>query len=95
MIGELEPMQYFPYGDKEVSYLKERDKQLGRVIDEIGPIRRQVILDPFEALVNSIISQQISKKAAATVSRRMYELLIRQSVPVRYGAGLASIQTAA
>lgn len=92
-MGELEPMKYFPYGDKEVSYLKERDKQLGRVIDEIGPIRRQVILDPFEALVNSIISQQISKKAAATVSRRMYELLDQAISPRSvWRAGLASIQ---
>ncbi|NLK07168.1 MAG: DNA-3-methyladenine glycosylase 2 family protein [Firmicutes bacterium] len=38
-------------------------------------IHRPITPDPFEELINSIISQQISKKAAATVSGRVYDLL--------------------
>jgi len=68
-------MDIFQYGEKEVAYLKKKDKKLGLAIDRIGPIRRQVIPDLFEALVNSILSQQISSKAAATVWNRMLECL--------------------
>ncbi|NLP44170.1 MAG: DNA-3-methyladenine glycosylase 2 family protein [Peptococcaceae bacterium] len=66
-------MEIFEYGEKEVAYLKKKDKKLGLAIERIGPIRRRVIPDLFEALVNSILSQQISSKAAATVWNRMLE----------------------
>ena len=36
-------MCIFQYGQKEIDYLKKRDKVLGRAIDEIGIIRRPVI----------------------------------------------------
>jgi len=61
----------FTYGDVEIQYLKGRDKALGRAIDAIGPIRREVTPDLFSALVNSIVGQQISAKAHATVWERM------------------------
>ena len=61
----------FLYGDKEVAYLKEKDKALGRAIDKIGPIEREVIPDLFEALVSFILGQQISAKAWRTVRERM------------------------
>ncbi|MFA6335127.1 MAG: DNA-3-methyladenine glycosylase [Bacteroidales bacterium] len=68
-------MEYFNYGDKEISYLKQKDKKLGEVIDILGLLKKPVTPDLFVALVESIISQQISSKAAVTVIRRVYELL--------------------
>ncbi|WP_321508607.1 DNA-3-methyladenine glycosylase [uncultured Methanoregula sp.] len=63
----------FQYGDAEIRYLKKRDKILGLAIDRIGMIEREVTPDPFTALVSSIVAQQISAKAAATVWDRMQE----------------------
>lgn len=68
-------MQIFEYGQKEIEYLKAKDKKLGKAIDEIGMIQREIIPDPFTALISSVISQQISKKAAETVWNRFYKLL--------------------
>jgi DNA-3-methyladenine glycosylase II len=33
---------YFNYGEKEIEYLKRRDKKLGAAIDAIGHINREV-----------------------------------------------------
>ena len=68
-------MQIFEYGQKELDYLKRRDKKLGEAIDKIGMIKREIIPDPFKALISSIVSQQISKKAAETVQHRLNTLL--------------------
>ena len=68
-------MPIFEYGAKEINHLKQCDKLLGVAIDQIGLIRREVIPDPFAALVSSIISQQISKQAAETIRGRLYRLL--------------------
>ena len=65
---------YFDYGEKEMNYLRKKDKKLGAVIDRVGIIEREVNPDLFAALVESIVSQQISTKAAATVRGRLYEL---------------------
>lgn len=66
---------WFQYGDEEIQYLKGKDKKLGAAIERIGMIQRQVIPDPFAALISSIVSQQISKKAANTVWNRLNEAL--------------------
>lgn len=65
--------EYFNYGDKEIEYLKGRDKRLGEVIDRIGPIRRRVVPDLFAALVHSIVGQQISTKAQESIWRKIVE----------------------
>ena len=67
-------MQYYKYGKKETDYLKERDYKLGKEIDRIGIIKREVNPDIFASLIESIISQQISSKAAFTVNNRLIEL---------------------
>ena len=54
----------FKYGKKEMEYLKSRDRRLGEVIDQIGRIRWTVEPDLFSAIVQNIVSQQISGKAA-------------------------------
>lgn len=68
-------MPIFPYGPKEIEYLKRRDEKLGALIDAIGMIEREVILDPFAALIFSVVGQQISNKAALTVRQRLSDLL--------------------
>jgi 3-methyladenine DNA glycosylase/8-oxoguanine DNA glycosylase len=68
-------MQIFEYGQKEIDYLKSKDKKLGAAIDRIGMIQRRLTPDPFTALVSSVVGQQISSKAADTVWNRMNSLL--------------------
>lgn len=66
-------MEIFQYGQKEIEYLKKKDKRLAEAIDRIGMLERPVIPDLFSALVNSIVAQQISMKAADTVWGRLLE----------------------
>jgi DNA-3-methyladenine glycosylase II len=68
-------MHIFEYGQKEIEYLKQKDKKLGVAIDKIGMIKRKITPDPFTALVSSVVGQQISNKAAKTVLDRLYKLL--------------------
>ena len=62
---------YFQYGEKELSYLKSRDKRLAEVIDKVGRVKRRVIPDLFAALVHSIVGQQISTKAHETIWQKL------------------------
>lgn len=73
-------MQFFKYGYKEIEYLKCRDKKFGAAIDRIGMIQREITPDPFTALISSIVSQQISKKAAETIWNRL-SLLVGRITP--------------
>ena len=66
--------QFFEYGEKEIAWLKSRDSILGSAMGEIGHISRPVMPDLFEALIHSIVGQQISSKALATVWARIREL---------------------
>ncbi len=68
-------MAIFEYGRAEIEHLKSRDKKLGAAIDRIGMIEREVIPDPFTALVKIVIDQQISSKAAKTVQCRLEDLV--------------------
>jgi len=65
----------FKYGQEEMEYLKKRDKKLGAAIEKIGLIKRKITPDPFTAVISSVISQQISTKAAETVLNRLSKLL--------------------
>lgn len=86
-------MLFFEYGQKEIDYLRRRDKKLGTAIDQIGMMKREIIPDPFAALVSSVVSQQISKKAAATVWNRLYALLGSITPESITQANLAEIQS--
>ncbi len=66
-------LEIFRYGQRETDYLKSRDQYLAQAIDHIGVIERPVIPQLFPALVNSIVSQQVSMKAADTVWERMLQ----------------------
>jgi DNA-3-methyladenine glycosylase II len=73
-------MQFFEYGYTEIEHLKRRDKKLGEAIDRIGMLQREIKPDPFTALISSIVSQQISKKAAETVWNRL-SILVERITP--------------
>lgn len=68
-------MDYYRYGKKEIDFLKNKDPLLGAAIDKIGMIKRRVNPDLFSALISSVISQQISTKAADTVEKRLLALV--------------------
>ncbi|MDR2696322.1 MAG: DNA-3-methyladenine glycosylase 2 family protein [Deltaproteobacteria bacterium] len=67
-------MPIFPYGRRETAHLAKRDPALGWVIKQIGHIEREIEPDLVAALMRSVIAQQISTKAAATVYRRLREM---------------------
>lgn len=66
---------YFPYGDREIEYLKRKDKKLARIIDAVGHIEREIQPDLFTALVFSIVGQQISSKAHQSIWKKLNEEL--------------------
>lgn len=76
----------FEYGGAETAYLRARDPLLGAAIDSIGMLSRAVHPEPFSALVNSIVAQQISMKAADTVWERLSTLLGGAVTPETVGA---------
>ncbi len=67
-------MIYLEYGEKELDFLKRRSPELGVVIDRVGYLKREVIPNLFEALVMSIVSQQISGRAVETILARFVRL---------------------
>ena len=68
-------MEIFKYGEKEINHLKAACPKLAVVIDEAGILHRAVKPEPFAALVSSIVSQQISVKAADTIFERIENLV--------------------
>ncbi len=83
----------FQYGEKEISYLKEKDKRLGEIIDRVGMIEREVDPDLFSSVVHHIVGQQISTKAQATIWRRIRDSLGDVNAETILSAGAAGLQT--
>ncbi|WP_317964571.1 DNA-3-methyladenine glycosylase 2 family protein [Paenibacillus sp. CCS19] len=65
--------KWYDYGQRETDYLKQADAALGRAIERLGKLEREVIPDLFTALMNAIVGQLISVKAANTVWNRMLD----------------------
>lgn len=84
---------YFKYGEKEIEYLKSKDKKLARVIDQIGHPNRVVNHDIFSSIVNSIVGQQISTKAHQTIWNRMVNELGEINADILINAGKDKIQS--
>ena len=65
-----------------VAYLKSRCADLGRLIEDSGPLKLKVARDSdlFDALSAAIIYQQLSGKAAATIHGR-FKALFQGGVP--------------
>jgi len=85
---------------KAVAHLKSADPKLGELIDRAGPfsLRIDSSVTPFEALLESILYQQLHGKAAATIHRRVREyfggdptpkLLLETPDEILRGAGVS------
>lgn len=64
---------FVPCGEKELAFLKAKDKRLGAVIESLGVLKRPTFDDVFAAVVHHIIGQQISMKAQDAVWARLLE----------------------
>ena len=84
---------YFEYGEKEIEYLKSKDRRLGEVIDRVGKIDRAVSDDLFSSVVNNIVGQQISTKAHVTIWNRMKADLGEINAETLLGAGAEKLQS--
>ena len=58
-----------------IAHLTAADPKLGKLIQRAGPFTMRISsgLSPFEALVESIVYQQLHGKAAATIHRRLLQ----------------------
>ena len=83
---------YFAYGERELSYLRQKDKRLGAVIDRIGQIDRAVDPNLFSSVVHHIIGQQISTKAQATIWQRIHDTLGSINAETILKAGVPALQ---
>jgi len=91
---------------KAVTHLRATDPVLAAVIDRVGPCRARVTTDGthFGAVVRSIVYQQLSGKAAATIHGRVLALfddgeptpgaVLKADVTVLRAAGLSGQKTA-
>ena len=84
---------YFEYCENEITYLRNKDKKLSEVIDQIGMIEREVDTDLFSAVVHHIIGQQISAKAQATIWQRMKETLGEVNAVTILSADISKLQS--
>lgn len=66
-----------------VAYLKKSDKTLGRLIERVGPITLtpNPKQNPYAALVESVVYQQLTGKAAATIFGRVKALYPKSKFP--------------
>lgn len=89
----MDDVKYFPYGEKELAYLRKKDKKLSAVINRVGHIERAVDDDLFSAVVHHIVGQQISAKAQATVWARVQNALGTVDAEHVLGYGEANLQS--
>jgi len=68
-------MSYFKYGNEALNHLCTCDDRMAKAINKIGFIKRETTPNLFVALIKSIVSQQISTKAAETVWGRLLKTL--------------------
>jgi len=59
-------------------HVRKRDKKLGKIIEQVGPclLKLEEMHSPFASLAEAIIYQQLSGKAAATISQRVKNLFL-------------------
>lgn len=63
-----------------IDHLRKRDRTMRRIITAHGPFALELKTDAFPVLVQSIISQQISTAAAASIRRRVDALRGRRKL---------------
>jgi O-6-methylguanine DNA methyltransferase len=66
-----------------VEHLRERDRRLAKFIEKVGPFRLRPaeLQSPFEALLESIVYQQLTGRAAATILARVLALFRPRRFP--------------
>ena len=66
-----------------VTHLRTRDRRLAKFIDRVGPLRLRPaqMQSPFEALLESIVYQQLTAKAASTILARVLALFRPRRYP--------------
>src|SRR5437868_14467878 len=66
-----------------VEHLRGRDRRLAKFIDQVGPFRLRPaeLQSPFEALLESIVYQQLTGRAAATILARVIGLCRPRRLP--------------
>ena len=84
---------YFEYGEKEIEYLKSKDKVLAGIIEKIGPIEREINPDLFSTVIHNIVGQQISSKALETVWGRIKSGLGEITPNAVFNAGVEKLQS--
>ena len=83
---------YFPYGETELTYLRQKDKQLCEVIDWVGHINRAVDADLVSSVIHHIIGQQISTKAQAAIWQRMWDTVGAVNAETILAVGIPKLQ---
>ncbi|PKL00830.1 MAG: DNA-3-methyladenine glycosylase 2 family protein [Tenericutes bacterium HGW-Tenericutes-1] len=68
-------MPIIEYNQDIMNYLIKRDPKLGAYIDQFGFVEVNRNPNIFETVVSSIISQQLSLKAASTIEKRFRDLI--------------------
>ena len=66
---------FFKYGESEINYLNNACPKLGEIINRMGFLERNIVPDLFISLISSVVSQQISGKAAETIWRKFITLI--------------------
>lgn len=66
--------------EKAIRFLK-KDPDLAKIISQVGKYELRVMKNPYKSLVEAIITQQLSGKAADSISRRFRELFVRFPKP--------------
>ena len=65
----------FEVYQSEIDYLKNKDQRMKDLINYIGEINREYNPNLFIALVNSIVYQQLSSKAAASIWNKLNNMI--------------------
>lgn len=63
-----------------IKFLK-RDPKLAKIIKCVGSYEISVMKNPYESLIEAIITQQLSGKAAESISKRFRKLFVRFPKP--------------
>lgn len=90
---EKRETMFFQYGEKEISYLKKKDRRMSEVIDKVGHIYRAVDDDLFSSIVHHIVGQQISTKAQQSIWKRMTDGLGTVSAETILACGRENLQS--
>lgn len=67
--------------EKEIEILKTKDPVLEEIIKKVGSCTLKLEPEPFPAIAESILYQQLSIKAAGTIVRRFKTMYKNRSFP--------------